>query len=101
MWLLVTVAESILLIFGSLLCAILLCLAAWRLMRPVHHPEFAAFFIGALTILAVTMPIGHSPFLRMVMLFAAIGAVPLWIMGRQWRANERLKHRHHHGPGAI
>lgn len=89
MWLLVTVAESVFMIFGSLICAILLCMALWYGLRPLHHPELAAIIIGALTIVALMTPFTYSPFFRLTIMFAAIGAVPLWIAGIEWRASQR------------
>ncbi len=86
MSMLMTVLRSILLIFGSLLGAIFLCMLLWRILAMVSHPEYGALAIILLTVVAIAAPLTHSPFVRMTLLFAMAGAVPLWIAGREWRA---------------
>lgn len=82
----VMVAESVCLIFGSLIAAVLLCMMLWYLLLPVRHPEFGALLIVTLVIVTLTVPLTHSPFIRMTLLFAMAGAVPLWFAGREWRS---------------
>lgn len=89
MWVVTTMLESVCLIFGSLGLAILLNMACWRLLRIVRHPELGALVIAGMAVAVIAGSLTHSPFLRMTFLFAAAGAVPLWIAGREWRANQR------------
>lgn len=91
MWVAISVAESVCLIFGSLLAAFLLCFALWRLLAIVRHPELGAIVVAAVAITVLFVPMTHSPFVRLMLLFAATGAVPLWIAGREWRAAEKAK----------
>lgn len=91
MGMLLTAVEFLYLIFGSLLGAILLCISLWRLLALAHHPEYGAVVVVALTIVALTIvtlavPLTRSPFVRMLLLFAMTGAIPLWIAGRAWRS---------------
>lgn len=97
MWVIATMAKSICLIFGSLAAAILLCLLLWHLMRYIRHPELGALVIALIAIVALTMPFTDNLFVRMMLLFAAAGAVPLWIAGREWRAAEKAKPGHRRG----
>lgn len=89
MGMLITVAESILLIFGSLIGAVLLCMLLWRLLLLVRHPEYGALLIVPLVVVTLAVPLTHSPFVRMTLLFAMAGAVPLWIAGRAWRSSAK------------
>jgi len=77
--------ESIALIIGSLLAAILLCWLLWFLFRLLRHPAWSALAILALVALACTGRLPASPFLQMVLAFAALGAIPLWSEGKAWR----------------
>ncbi len=87
--LLVMVAESFFLIVGSLAAAVVLCMALWHLFLLVRHPELGALVIVPLVVITLAMPLTHSPFVRMMMLFAMAGALPLWIAGREWRRNAK------------
>ena len=77
--------ESITLVIGSLAAAIMLCWLLWVLFRLLRHPAWAAWAILVLLALACTGHLPASPFLQMVLAFAAIGAIPLWTEGRVWR----------------
>jgi hypothetical protein len=89
MWVVQTIAESVCLIFGSLAAAIFVSLLLWHVLQRVHHPEFAALVIGAVAIVFLFGPFQHHPFLRLTLLFALAGTVPLWIAGREWRAKHK------------
>lgn len=79
------VAEAIGLVVGSLVAAALLCWLLWDVFRLVRHPEWTASAVLALLVLALGGKLPHSQFLNMVLTFAVIAAVPLWIAGRAWR----------------
>lgn len=85
----IMVAESIFLIFGSLVTAILLCMLLWRVLLLVRCPEYGALLIVALVIITLAVPLTHSQFLRMTLLFAMAGAIPFWIAGREWRSSTK------------
>jgi len=85
MHLLLIALESIALVVGSLAAAILLCWLLWFLFRLLRHPAWAALAILVLVALACTGHLPASPFLQMMLAFAALGAIPLWTEGRAWR----------------
>lgn len=91
MWVLFMVAESICLIFGSLVCAVLLCFLSWRLADLIGHPEISGLIVAVAAIAALAIPFTESPFLRLTMLFALGGVVPLWLTGRMRRAETKGK----------
>jgi 4-amino-4-deoxy-L-arabinose transferase-like glycosyltransferase len=80
-----TVGESIGLIIGSLAAAVLLCFVVWRLFKLMRHPEWGPPLLLVLVALAVAGKLPHSEFLDMVIVFAALAAIPLWFEGRAWR----------------
>ena len=77
--------ESVLLIVGSLAAAVMMCWLLWFIFRSLRHPAWAAVAILLLVALACTGHLPPSPFLQMVLAFAALGAIPLWTEGRAWR----------------
>lgn len=77
--------ESIALIIGSLVVAILMCQLFWSLFRWLRHPAWAALAVLTLVALALAGQLPPSKFLQMVLMFAALGAIPLWMEGRAWR----------------
>lgn len=77
--------ESIALIIGSLVVAILMCRFLWSLFRWLRHPAWAALAVLTLVALALAGQLPSSKFLQMVLMFAALGAIPLWMEGLAWR----------------
>ena len=77
--------ESIVLIIGSLVVAILMCRLLWSLFRWLRHPAWAALAVLTLVGLALAGQLPPSKFLQMVLMFAALGAIPLWMEGLAWR----------------
>lgn len=77
--------ESIALIIGSLVVAILMCRLLWSLFRWLRHPAWAALAVLTLVVLALAGELPSSKFLQMVLMFAALGAIPLWTEGLAWR----------------
>jgi hypothetical protein len=97
--------ESIALVVGSLAAAIMLCSLLWCLFRLLRHPAWAALAILVLVALACTGHLPASPFLQMMLAFAAIGAIPLWAEGRAWRrptgANAPRRHSAEPAPAHV
>ena len=81
--------ESIALIIGSLVVAILMCRLLWSLFRWLHHPAWAALAVLTLVALALAGQLPPSKFLQMVLMFAALGAIPLWMEGLAWRRRSK------------
>jgi hypothetical protein len=81
--------ESVVLVFGSLAAATLMCWLLWFFFRWLRHPAWAALPILVLVALACTGHLPASPFLQMLLAFAALGAIPLWTEGRAWRRRTR------------
>lgn len=79
------VAGAIGLIVGSLMAAALLCWLLWDAFRLVLHPELTALVVLMILVLAVMGKLPNSQFLHMVVAFAVVAAIPLWIAGRAWR----------------
>jgi hypothetical protein len=77
--------ESIALIIGSLVTAILMCQLLWSVFRWLRHPAWAALAVLTLVALALADQLPPSKFLQMVLMFAALGAIPLWMEGLAWR----------------
>ena len=77
--------DAVGLVVGSVVAAALLCTLLWGAFRLVRHPACAAVAIGLLLTLALMGKLPHSEFLDMMLVFAVLGAVPLWIAGRAWR----------------
>lgn len=98
MQLILIFAGAIGLVAGSLLAAALLCSFLWYAFRLMLHPEWGAPAILTLLALALVGELPTSEFLHMVLAFAMIAAVPLWITGRDWRQQRRqaLKFRREH-----
>lgn len=79
------IVKPILLIFGSISVAIVLCWVLWRGFKLIHHPEWAAIAAVLAGVLALHATAPHPFFYRMVIIFTLVGAVPLWVEGRAWR----------------
>ncbi len=87
------IVEQIVLIFGSLFAAILLCWLLWRSFKLLHHPDWAAFAAVPAAVLALYATSPHHVFFRMVVVVTLFGAVPLWLEGRAWSRRARLRPR--------
>lgn len=83
MYTLLVVLESLSLVIGSIVSAMLVGYALWLLFRFIGHPELSAVVLLIAIPLAVAA--STSPFVRMTAFFAVVVAVPLWFVGREWR----------------
>ncbi len=78
-------AESILLVLGSLMLAVITVVMAWWTFRAVRHPELSATVPLLLFGCLVAGLLPRGPLLPMAAAFASVAIVPLWIEGRAWR----------------
>ncbi|MEO7689671.1 MAG: hypothetical protein ABIS51_10330 [Sphingomonas sp.] len=62
-----------------------MCRLLWSLFRWLRHPAGAALAVLTLVALALADQLPPSKFLQMVLMFAALGAIPLWMEGLAWR----------------
>ncbi|MCW6537626.1 hypothetical protein [Sphingomonas lycopersici] len=83
MYTLLVILDSLGLIIGSIVAAMLVGYTLWLLFRFIAHPELSAIALLITTPLAVAA--STSQFVRMTAFFAVVVAVPLWLMGREWR----------------
>lgn len=79
------VLESIVLILGSLATALALCAILWWAGRLIGHPAWGPPFTLLLIPLAFVLP--GIPFVDMVVIFAVLFAIPLWIEGQVWHVH--------------
>lgn len=86
--------EAILVVFGGVAAATVLCWLGWTAFKIVRHPEWGPPTIFSLLILALGGP-EQSEFLRMVALFSAIVAIVTWSEGGAWR-NRHPQHSRWH-----
>ncbi|WP_395336903.1 hypothetical protein WBP06_20940 [Novosphingobium sp. BL-8H] len=70
--------EALGLSLGSLLLAIALAMAAYRVAEYFHHPRLATVFLVGAAAAALVSGVGKSDFVKMVCLFAALCAVMLF-----------------------
>jgi hypothetical protein len=82
---LLVIVESVGLVVGSIVAAILLCSLLWTVFKLVHHPAWGPPIVVVPVILWAANLLPRSEFLRMTMVFAMVAAVPFWVEGRAWR----------------
>ncbi|AZI36323.1 hypothetical protein NT2_12_01400 [Caenibius tardaugens NBRC 16725] len=76
---------------GSLLVAVLLSYLTWWLATRVHHPRWGAAFLLVIVGGAWWAALGHSEFVKMVTVFALVGAGLLCLVGREERGGGSLR----------
>ena len=85
MLILLVIVESIGLIVGSAVAAILLCWLLWSAFRLMRHPAWGPPIVVVPVALWAANILPPSEFLRMTLLFALFAAIPFWVEGRAWR----------------
>lgn len=78
----ILVLESIGLIMGSLVAALLLCLGLSHLLRLARHPDW--ILLPAIAIVPTAFLLSDSEFVRMTAILAMLMAIPLWIEDHPW-----------------
>jgi len=89
----ILVLESIGLIMGSLVAALLLCLGLSRLLRLARHPDW--ILLPAIALVPAAFLLSDSEFVRMTVILAMLMAIPLWMEDRPWpfRPSQRVTKR--------
>ena len=90
---LLVMVESIGLIVGSVVAAILLCWFLWSAFRLIRHPAWGPPIVVVPVILWAANMLPRSEFLHMTLLFALLAAIPFWVEGRAWRLAWIERHR--------
>ncbi|MGN6817825.1 MAG: hypothetical protein ACTHJR_04055 [Sphingomonas sp.] len=86
MHILSVIVESLGLIIGSVVAAILICWFLWSAFRLIRHPAWGPPIVVVPVILWAANMLPRSEFLRMTLVFALLAAIPFWVEGRAWRA---------------
>ncbi len=90
MILLQILGESLGTIVGGILIAGIFCWLCWHAFKLVRHPEWGAPAGLIAVLLLWHQGIGRSPFFKMALCFAVLGALALWPVGRAWRRQNIL-----------
>jgi len=93
MHILLVIMESLGLIIGSIVAAILLCWSLWSAFRLVRHPAWGPPIVIVPAVLWAADMLPPSDFLRLTLVFALLAAIPFWVEGRAWRVAWTERHR--------
>lgn len=85
MHMLLVIIESVGLIVGSAVAAVLLCWLLWRAFRLVRHPAWGPPIVIVPVVLWGIGMLPRSDFLRLTLVFAMLVAIPFCVEGRAWR----------------
>lgn len=76
-------------VFGGMAVAALTAWSSWQILKLFRQPDLGPW-IAMLTLFAVP-DAARRPFVQMVILFLAIGAIALMPVGQAWREQDRLR----------
>jgi len=91
MFLIIDALQAIGLVLGSLVLACLLCWLASTLAGRMHHDNWAAVIVLALSTIFVLSGLTHSQFIKLSTVYCVFGAIFLYITTRSRIAQRPLR----------